>query len=91
MPQDGQVVFVYVDWGNDGPQLMGKLHHTFFGEKWTTSFEYDNTWLRENHTNHALDPDLSLYSGRQFAPKDKSMFGIFSDSCPDRWGRTLMK
>lgn len=32
-----------------------------------------------------------LYKGRQYAPLNKSMFGIFADSCPDRWGRTLMK
>ena len=31
-----------------------------------------------------------LYKGRQYAPLDKSMFGIFADSCPDRWGRLLM-
>lgn len=32
-----------------------------------------------------------LYKGRQYMPLDKPMFGIFADSCPDRWGRLLMK
>lgn len=32
-----------------------------------------------------------MFKGRQYAPADKSMFGIFEDSCPDRWGRLLMK
>lgn len=32
-----------------------------------------------------------MYNGRQFATIDKSMFGLFSDSSPDRWGRVLMK
>lgn len=32
-----------------------------------------------------------MYNGRQFLPFGKTLFGIFSDSCPDRWGRVLMK
>lgn len=32
-----------------------------------------------------------MYNGRQFVPLDKAMFGFFADSCPDRWGRVLMK
>jgi serine/threonine-protein kinase HipA len=38
-----------------------------------------------------LDPDLFLYRGRQYTPLDKNLFGLFSDSCPDRWGRLLMQ
>ena len=41
--------------------------------------------------NYFLDPDLALYRGRQYVPMDKQIFGVFADSCPDRWGRTLMK
>jgi serine/threonine-protein kinase HipA len=37
----------------------------------------------------ALDPELGLADGN-FFPKD-SNFGIFLDSCPDRWGQVLMK
>ena len=32
-----------------------------------------------------------MFKGRQYAPADKLMFGVFEDSCPDRWGRLLMK
>ena len=32
-----------------------------------------------------------MNKGRQYAPTDKLMFGAFEDSCPDRWGRLLMK
>ncbi len=39
----------------------------------------------------SLDPDLALYRGRQYVPLNKQLFGLFSDSCPDRWGRLLMK
>ena len=37
-----------------------------------------------------IDPDLQLYSGRQFITDEKIIFGVFADSCPDRWGRRLM-
>jgi len=55
------------------------------------SFEYDDSWLENVDTSLIFDPDLMLYKGRQYIPLNKSMFGIFADSCPDRWGRTLMK
>lgn len=32
-----------------------------------------------------------MYRGRQYVADDKNIFGIFADSCPDRWGRGLMK
>lgn len=51
-------------------------------------FEYSPLWLR-NPAAFALDPELSLDIG-DFHPKDFN-FGIFLDSCPDRWGQTLMK
>jgi serine/threonine-protein kinase HipA len=37
-----------------------------------------------------LDPDIGWYSGPQY-PQGKENFGLFLDSMPDRWGRTLMK
>ena len=38
-----------------------------------------------------LDPDLRLFTGSQYITDEKPNFGIFLDSSPDRWGRTLMK
>ena len=32
-----------------------------------------------------------MYNGRQYVNDDKNIFGVFADSCPDRWGRLLMK
>lgn len=55
------------------------------------SFEYDEEWLKDLTNSVSLDPDLRLFKGRQYAPADKLMFGVFEDSCPDRWGRLLMK
>lgn len=37
-----------------------------------------------------LDPDLDFFSGAQY-PTNKENFGIFLDSMPDTWGKTLMK
>jgi serine/threonine-protein kinase HipA len=38
-----------------------------------------------------IDPDLQLYPGAYYPRDDKSNFGVFLDSCPDRWGRILMQ
>ena len=54
------------------------------------AFEYDETWMITSRFAYVLDPDLSLYKGRQY-PIDKNTFGIFADSAPDRWGRLLMQ
>jgi len=51
-------------------------------------FEYSPLWLK-HPAAFALDPELGL-AGGNFFPKD-SNFGVFLDSCPDRWGETLMK
>jgi serine/threonine-protein kinase HipA len=53
------------------------------------SFEYDESWINGNQV-FLLDPDIMLYSGPQF-PGVKENFGVFLDSMPDSWGRTLMK
>jgi len=84
-------IFVYSDWIKTSPVLVGLLYESSNRGKEIFSFEYDNAWLAENINSTSFDPDLSLYSGRQYAPLDKALFGIFSDSCPDRWGRLLMK
>jgi len=83
-------LYVYADWkGIDGPLLMGVLSaHQAKGRK-AFSFTYDKQWLQSGHVDQ-LDPDLQLYTGPQFAT-NKENFGIFLDSMPDTWGRTLMK
>ncbi len=53
------------------------------------SFSYDKSWLASGHV-HLLDPDLQLFAGPQYLPLEKANFGLFLDSSPDRWGRTLM-
>lgn len=54
------------------------------------SFEYDPSWLSRQPVT-AFDPDLQPWSGRQYVDPSKPLFGVFGDSCPDRWGRTLLQ
>lgn len=82
-------VYVYMDW-NGSCELVGTLHVSLDRRNEQTSFEFDGKWL-EDHPGLFLDPDLKPYPGRQYPGDGKAMFGIFSDSCPDRWGRVLMR
>lgn len=86
-----RIVYVYKDWDTSSPEKIGKLCVKEGKGKETISFEYDEAWLENVDRSLLFDPDLMLYKGRQYAPMDKTLFGIFADSCPDRWGRLLMK
>lgn len=83
-------IYVYADWkGLLEPQLVGILSaHAAKGRK-VFSFEYNKEWIKSKH-QMLLDPDIQFYGGPQF-PNNKENFGIFLDSMPDTWGRTLMK
>jgi len=83
-------IYVYADWkGLDDPLLIGILSAHFAKAKKAFSFEYNKEWL-EKGLYQLLDPDIGFYSGPQY-PTDKENFGIFLDSMPDTWGKTLMK
>lgn len=83
-------IYVYADWiGLSQPTLVGILSaHQARGRK-AFSFEYDKEWLKRKG-QRLIDPDIEFYSGQQF-PNNKENFGVFLDSMPDTWGRTLMK
>lgn len=83
-------VYVFADWEEFAePTLVGSLRSTVNKNKEHFSFTYDETWLRSSFAQK-IDPDLHLYSGEQHST-DSNNFRIFLDSCPDRWGRLLMK
>ena len=84
-------IYVYENWKSDTPSLIGTLYVDGGRGKQVVSFEYDDEWLNDLTNNVTLDPDLRMFKGRQYAPADKLLFGVFEDSCPDRWGRLLMK
>jgi serine/threonine-protein kinase HipA len=83
-------IYVFADWdGLETPTLVGVLSAHFAKGKKTFSFEYDKDWLKTD-AQRLLDPDIVFYSGPQY-PNNKENFGIFLDSMPDTWGKTLMK
>jgi serine/threonine-protein kinase HipA len=90
MNQTEENILVYTDWQDlKHPQLMGTLRADRIRGKEIFDFEYHQDWLKSGVVS--LDPDLQLYSGRQYLSETKTNFGLFTDSSPDRWGRVLMK
>ena len=84
-------IYVYMDWQeSDAPIQIGVLHSEVLRGKEVFSFENNTDWLTYKQFR-ALDPDLAQFSGKQYLPADKSNFGMFLDSSPDRWGRMLMR
>lgn len=66
-------------------QEIGSLHKVGPGQ---FRFRYDPGWLK-NPAAFMLDPELLLDAG-DFYPRSAN-FGVFMDSCPDRWGQVLMQ
>ncbi len=92
MEKNEQSIWVYTDWEPSGnPQLMGILTAQRIRGKEIFSFQYNESWMTTNNEVIFLDPNLGLYKGKQFLPDEKSNFGLFLDSSPDRWGRLLMR
>lgn len=88
---ESKTILVYADWRElDGPALVGKLRVQNLRGKEVFDFTYADEWVRSSHGT-SIDPDLLLYSGPQYVPSGRTNFGVFLDSSPDRWGRTLMQ
>lgn len=85
-------IYVYIDASNlvDKPCLMGVLSAIQVRGKEVFSFRADDGWLSQK-TLAYLDADLQPYRGNQYVTHGKRNFGLFLDSCPDRWGRVLMQ
>jgi serine/threonine-protein kinase HipA len=82
---------VYAHWqGLLKPSLMGVLSVSPARGKESFSFEYASAWIKSGFSQ-MIDPDLQLFSGAYYPRDDKPNFGVFLDSCPDRWGRVLMQ
>ena len=84
-------IIVYADWLElPATMKMGVLRTEQVRGEEIFSFEYNEQWLQSGFAQ-VLDPDLRLFTGPQYITDEKPNFGIFLDSSPDRWGRTLMK
>lgn len=81
-------IYVFADFLSFHNELLGTVHVTRTKGREFYSFEYDEKWLAKE--SMLLDPDLQWYRGRQYIVDDKQIFGMLSDSSPDRWGRRLM-
>ena len=83
-------IFVFAHWiGMEAPKFIGTLSALYAKGKKAFSFEYDKDWIKSKQ-QMLLDPDIQFFTGPQY-PNNKENFGIFLDSMPDTWGRTLMK
>ena len=83
-------IYVYAHWlGMPEPKCMGVLSAQQAKGKKAFSFEYDVSWISSKE-QQLLDPDITWFTGPQY-PNGKENFGVFMDSMPDTWGRTLMK
>lgn len=83
-------IYVFAHWKPiQEPELIGILSALNAKGKKAFSFEYNKNWIKSKN-QMLLDPDIQFYSGPQY-PNNKENFGVFFDSMPDTWGRTLMK
>jgi len=83
-------ILVYAHWqGMQSPKQIGVLSAQKAKGRKAFSFEYNKDWLNSEE-QLLLDPDIGWYTGQQY-PYLKENFGVFLDSMPDRWGRTLLK
>lgn len=83
-------IYVFAHWKPMAePELIGILSALNAKGKKAFSFEYDKNWIKSKN-QMLLDPDIQFYGGPQY-PNNKENFGVFLDSMPDTWGRTLMK
>jgi len=85
-----KTIYIFADWEEfDEPMLVGMLRSDLVKAKEHFSFTYDEAWLASKFVQQ-IDPALHLYAGEQHNNEQQN-FRIFLDSCPDRWGRLLMK
>lgn len=60
-----KTIYVYENWLSEKPSLLGKLYVDTIRGGESYAFEYDEAWL-SNPAAVMLDPDLNLYTGRQY-------------------------
>jgi serine/threonine-protein kinase HipA len=79
---------VHLDAADLGPAvIVGRLRRSRQRGLSVISFEYEADWLTSARA-FSLDPSLGLFPGQQYP---QNLPGIFADTTPDRWGRTLLE
>ncbi|MEE1315116.1 MAG: type II toxin-antitoxin system HipA family toxin [Faecalimonas sp.] len=89
MSPNEKTIYVYDDFSDVKPILLGRLYIDVVKGSESYAFEYEDAWLQTTMLSVSLDPSLIPYGGRQY-PSGKGIFGMFADASPDRWGRILM-
>lgn len=89
MSKNEKIIYVYDSFSFDEPMLLGKLYVDVIKGGETYSFEYDKNWLKSTNYPVSIDPDFMGYGGREY-PCSNSIFGVFADASPDRWGQILL-
>ena len=88
MAESGHVeVFVQIA-GDD--VAVGDLWTHRAGRGESATFAYRTSYLSRPGA-YPLDPDLPLEGGQFQTTVGRSLFGAFSDTAPDRWGRRLVQ
>lgn len=82
-------ISVYINL-NGADEFVGTLWAHFYRGKETSDFECSREWL-SNRKAFSLELGLFLGAGKQVNPRKIPLFGSFSDSAPDTWGRILMR
>lgn len=73
------------------PVLAGRLWSHRRGRAESATFAYDSAYLARRHGAYQLDPILPLRDGQQQTAAGRPLFGAFTDSAPDRWGKRLIR
>jgi serine/threonine-protein kinase HipA len=87
------VIEVYEDWRADElPKRLGTLRVRPGRTGELFDFTFDDDALTDKILpRQSLDPDLGIFPGPQFPKNGRTIFGVFKDSSPDRWGEMLMR
>jgi serine/threonine-protein kinase HipA len=87
------LIEVYADWYNtEQTKHLGTLRARPGRTGELFDYTFDDAALNDpTLEGQTLDPDLRLFSGPQFPRDGRSMFGVFKDSSPDRWGENLIR
>ena len=80
-------VIASFDW-MDKEEKVGSLGYEYLRGSDVFSFEFDKTWLKR-YPKIDFGCDLRPYTGVQYS-QGNHIFGCFSDTLPDRWGRRLI-
>ena len=75
------------------PRRVGVLHYNQDGNRESSVFTYDETWLADPQ-RFPIDPLLPLQTGPQFhakANEGSAFHAAIADTEPDGWGRTVIR